>query len=90
MDCWYWFKSRYINYGKYHRLFYILHYVKKVKKVKNDPSQSLIFFAKQENINHFFKSDMDSIGKLDRKVVIILTLFFGTFVTMVYGAISLQ
>jgi len=68
-------------------LFYILHYA---KKVKNDPSQSLVYFAKQEHINHFLKSDMGSIGKLDRKAVIILTLFLGTFVTMVYGVISLQ
>ncbi len=68
-------------------LFYILRYA---KRIKADPTQSLVYFAKQDHLTHFLKPSDSLVEKLDRKSSIILTLFVGTFSAMVYGVINLN
>jgi uncharacterized ion transporter superfamily protein YfcC len=68
-------------------LAYILRYA---KQVKADPTQSLVYFLKQEHLTHFIKPNDTPLTKLNGKSSLILTLFIGIFVAMVYGVISLD
>lgn len=70
-------------------MVYIMRYA---KRVKNDPSTSLIYSQKQEIEKRFLKNiDSESTGgKLSNRHSIILTLFAATFVVMVYGVSSLD
>ncbi len=68
-------------------LFYILRYA---KRIKADPTQSLVYFAKQDHLSHFLKPSDSLTEKMDGKSSIILTLFIATFTGMVYGVINLN
>jgi uncharacterized ion transporter superfamily protein YfcC len=67
-------------------IIYILYYAKRVKK---DPSKSVIFSQKQE-IEKLFNSSIASHTKLTNKLRLILVLFTLCFVIMVYGVIALE
>ncbi|TWO32971.1 YfcC family protein [Seonamhaeicola sediminis] len=62
-------------------VIYILVYA---KRVKNDPSKSVIFDQK-EAIENQFKSKINSNEKLTAKTVLILTVFALCFIVMVIG-----
>ena len=62
-------------------IFYILHYA---KRVKNDPSKSIIF-SQKEAIEKHFGNVTDSSIKLNWRLRLILFVFIMCFVVMVYG-----
>ncbi|MGF1763634.1 YfcC family protein [Aliivibrio kagoshimensis] len=69
-------------------MVYIMRYA---KRVKDDPTTSLIYSQKKEIEERFLKNIDKSAAneKLDGKHVIILSLFAATFFVMVYGVSSL-
>ncbi|MGF1717952.1 YfcC family protein [Photobacterium chitinilyticum] len=69
-------------------MLYIIRYA---QRVKNDPTQSLIYSQKKEIEARFLKNidPNASSTKLEKRHSIILTLFASTFFIMVYGVSSL-
>ena len=67
-------------------IIYILFYA---KRVKNDPSKSVIFSQKQE-IEKLFSSSIATHSKLTNKLRLILIIFTLCFVIMVYGVVALK
>ncbi len=69
-------------------MLYIIRYA---QRVKNDPTQSLIYSQKKEIEERFLKNidPNASSTKLEKRHSIILTLFASTFFIMVYGVSSL-
>ena len=76
-----------LMFGAFVVLFGILKYA---KKIKADPTKSLVYFAHKEHLAHFLKNTQSAKIKLDTHSAIILALFITTFATMVYGVVSLE
>jgi len=68
-------------------LLYILRYA---KRVKEQPSTSLVYYAKAEHITTFLTEDCNKKEPLDKQAYSILVLFIATFASMVYGVIQLE
>ncbi|WP_207751292.1 YfcC family protein [Anaeromonas frigoriresistens] len=69
----------------------ILYTIRYAKKVKEDPSKSLVANMREENKEHFLgKQDTDSFPELNGKRILILVLFALTFVVMIYGVLPLE
>lgn len=69
---------------------YILRYA---RKVKADPSKSIIYESKQHLEEKFLSGDVDAevaAGKMRTSSKIILFLFFCVFVVMIYGVVKLE
>ena len=67
-------------------LFYILRYA---KKVKNNPSNSIVFDQKAQ-IEKQFHTNTDSIIPLTSNLKIILFIFMLSFIVMIYGVAKLN
>lgn len=67
-------------------ILYILRYAKRVKK---DPSQSIIFSQKEAIENHFGNSTHSTIA-LNNRLRLILFVFIMCFVVMIYGVSQLE
>ncbi|MBS4536394.1 YfcC family protein [Clostridium sp. D2Q-14] len=69
----------------------IIYTIRYAKKVKEDPSKSLVADMKEENEKHFLgDEDKDSFPELTGKRILILALFALTFVVMIYGVLPLE
>ena len=67
-------------------LIYILRYA---KKVKADPANSIIYADKENIEKRFSTADPDAAPALTTRFKIVLTIFFLTFVVMIYGVSKL-
>lgn len=69
----------------------VLFVMRYARRVKEDPSRSVVAARREENVAHFLKgSGLDSpLPEFSRTREIILALFGLTFVIMLYGVISL-
>jgi uncharacterized ion transporter superfamily protein YfcC len=66
-------------------IFFVLRYAEKVRK---DPSKSMVFDLKESNEAHFSASVEDDLtAKLSSQHKLILALFGGAFLVMIYGVI---
>ncbi len=66
----------------------IIYVSRYAEKVKNDPSQSLVYDKKEENEKHFLKSaGAEAMPEFDRRRKIILALFALAFLIMIYSVI---
>jgi uncharacterized ion transporter superfamily protein YfcC len=67
----------------------IVFVVRYAEKVKKDPTKSLIYDAKADNEKQFLsgKGEGTDFGKFTTRHKVILALFFGAFLVMVYGVI---
>jgi uncharacterized ion transporter superfamily protein YfcC len=63
-------------------ILYILRYA---KKVKSDPSKSIIFDQKEELENHFGVNNMNTEAKLTISLKLILFIFAACFIIMIAG-----
>lgn len=69
----------------------ILYVMRYAKKVKNDPSKSLVYNMREENKKHFLVQDNESeFPKLTSKRKLILVLFGITFLIMIFGVIPFE
>jgi uncharacterized ion transporter superfamily protein YfcC len=67
-------------------ILYILRYA---KRVKEDPSQSIIF-SQKEDIEKHFGNSTNSIIRLNNRLRLILFVFIMSFVIMIYGVSQLE
>ncbi|MCK5779878.1 MAG: YfcC family protein [Psychrilyobacter sp.] len=67
-------------------IFYMMRYA---EKVKNDPTKSLVYDQKKENEEHFLGADAETttVPELTKQRKLILCLFGGTFIVMIFGVI---
>lgn len=65
-------------------IIYVMRYAKKVKK---DPSKSLVYNMKEENEKHFLCDKKEEVIELTGKRKVILWIFGLTFIIMVLGVI---
>lgn len=69
-------------------IIYTMHYA---KKVKNDPTKSLVYAQREQNKEFFLKGgnyDSDSLPELTTKRKIILVIFVLSFLVMIWGVLS--
>lgn len=68
-------------------ILYILRYA---KKVKDDPSKSIIYDQKEQLEKMFGTKPADEVPMLNNRLRLILLVFTAAFVMMVYGVFSLE
>lgn len=67
-------------------ILYILHYA---KRVKNNPSKSIIY-SQKKNIEEHFGNSIHSTMPLNNRLRLILLIFIACFVVMIYGVSQLE
>ena len=65
-------------------IWYVMSYA---KKVKSDPTRSLVYRLKEDNEKHFLAQSSGEVGPLDNRQKAILWVFALSFVVMVLGVI---
>lgn len=69
----------------------IAYTIRYAKKVKEDPSKSLVADMQEENKKHFLgNQEEDAFPELTGKRILILAIFALTFATMIYGVLPLE
>lgn len=65
-------------------VWYVMNYA---KKVKDDPSKSMVYHLKEANETHFLSQNTESVESLNSKQQAILWIFAFSFIIMVLGVI---
>lgn len=65
-------------------VWYVMNYA---KKVKDDPSKSMVYYLKEANETHFLSQNTESVESLNSKQQAILWIFAFSFIIMVLGVI---
>lgn len=73
--------------GELIAIFYTMRYA---KKVKNDPSKSLVYNQREENKEHFLGSEEDEFPEFTKRRKIIIGVFALTFLVMIFGVIPFE
>lgn len=68
----------------------IIYTVRYAKKVKADPSKSLVYNQREENREHFLGSKEDEFPEFNLRRKIIIALFALTFLIMIFGVIPFE
>ncbi|RCW40657.1 MULTISPECIES: YfcC family protein [unclassified Halanaerobium] len=73
--------------GELIAIFYTMRYA---KKVKNDPSKSLVYSQREENKEHFLGKKEDEFPEFTKRRKIIIAVFALTFLVMIFGVIPFE